>query len=115
MARTNITPVVPTDAGINPTPTVGTIDGHMFPDTGQEVLVVANSNATTARNFIIKFPRQVEGQTVPDRTISIPAASRRYIGDLEYSVYAVASGADKGKMYVNYDVTTPADINIVVL
>lgn len=115
MARTDLTPVTPVDGGSNPTPTVGTVDGHMFKLTGQEVLVVANSHATLARNFIIKFPRTVEGQTVPDRTVSIPAVSRRYFSDLEPSIYTVQTGVDKGKMYVNYDVTTPADLNIVVL
>ena len=114
MARTDITKVKPTDAGINPTPTVGQADGHMFPINGDEVIVVANSGAS-ARTFSIVTPRAVEGLNVPDQTVSVPAGARRYIGALEPGIYGQPSGADRGKCYINYYATSPAELNVVIL
>jgi hypothetical protein len=114
LARTEITKVKPTDAGLNPTPTVGTVDGHKYKANGDEVLVVANSGGS-ARTFTINTPRNVEGLDVPNQTVSIPAGARRYVGDLEPGVYGQPSGADRGYVYINYDVTAPGELNVVVL
>jgi hypothetical protein len=114
LARTEITKVKPTDAGVNPTATVGQTDGHKFALNGDEVLVVKNSGASS-RNFIVHMPRNVEGQDVPDRTIAIPAGATRYVGDLEPGIYGQPSGADRGMAYVNYDATAPAEVNLIVL
>lgn len=111
MARTDINPVVLDDAGTDPgAGNVGTVDGHMVRLTGREIIEVNNGNAAPQVVTLVT-PGAPEGLQVADRTVSVPATTgRRLIGDLNPGLYAQKSGADEGKVYINYPAGVEASI-----
>lgn len=102
MARTDLTRTDITRAGVGAAGVAGTVDGHMFTNSGDEFLEVANA-AGAARVVTIVTPRTVEGLAVAERTATIPASTTRKIGPFDPQVYNQPSGADRGKVYVNYE------------
>jgi hypothetical protein len=81
MARAEVLVTLPPRGGAQaPTATtVDTVNGHYFqnPD-GRELLIVKNGDASS-HNFTIHNPTTVEGLTVPDRVIAIPAGQTFWI------------------------------------
>ncbi len=64
-----------------------TVDGHTMPNGPGCFLEVRNASVGTPYDVGIKFANLVDGQTVPPRTITIPAASTRKIGGLSVELY----------------------------
>ena len=64
-----------------------TVDGHTMPNGPGCFLEVRNASVGTPYDVGIKFANQVDGITVPARTITIPAASTRKIGGLPVDLY----------------------------
>ena len=110
MARTNLAVTPITRAGVLAAGVVGTADGHMFANSGEEFLEVVNANATVARTVTIVTGGQLEGSEIADQTVSIPAASRRLIGPFPPRSFNQIVGADRGKVHVNYEAAGVADL-----
>ena len=114
MPRINVVPTEITRAGVYPAGAVGQADGHSFPNNGEEFVEVVNANATLARTVTFVTPAQREGLAVADLTVSVPAASRRMIGPFPTGYFNHQSGADRGKVHVNYEAGGEADLTIRV-
>ncbi len=113
MARTNIVPTVMDDAGVSPAPTVGTADGLMFSNNGDELVVLKN-NGAGSHTVTLPTPATRDDLAVGDRTVVLAAGATRYVGPLTPSLYNQISGVDMGKVYINID-ATPGDVTAVVL
>lgn len=112
MARTDLTVTQVTTDGVDPASTAGTVDGHMFRVSGQEIVEVENADAS-ARTVTIQVPVTIGGQDVEDEVVSIPAGGRRIIGPLAYGVFARgATDTDAGKVYIDYEVGSEAQLSI---
>lgn len=103
MARQAATPQIATSAGANTTPVASHVDGHMFTNTGQEVVVLKNTTAG-AVNVTFVTPRTVDGLAVPDRVVSVPATTGEVVvGHLDPLTYNQPAGTtDAGKVYVDF-------------
>lgn len=106
MARTVLAVQSVTRSGLNATYTAATVDGHAFDNTTEKVFLhVKNQNAGTIV-VTIQTPITVDGLAVPDRTVSIPTASERFIGIFPKEFYSqndVALSLPQA-VYVNTDV-----------
>lgn len=103
MARQNPTPQIAASVGANTTPVVSHVDGHMFTNTGMEVVVLKNTTAG-AVNVTFVTPRTVDGLAVPDRVVSVPATNGEVlVGHFDPLTYNQPVGsADAGKVYVDF-------------
>ncbi|CRK59061.1 hypothetical protein [Alloactinosynnema sp. L-07] len=73
-----------------------TVDGHTMPNGPGCFLEVRNASVGTPYNVGIKFANLVDGQTVPDRTVSIPASGSRKIGNLPVDLYGATLAITAG-------------------
>lgn len=110
MARTDLSVVKISRAGVFEAGSVGTVDGHMFANDGEVFVEVQNTNATIARTVTFITGGTQEGLAVADVAVSIPAASRRLIGPFPSGTFNQTSGADRGKLHVDYDAAAPAEL-----
>lgn len=104
MARTNVAPVVLDDAGVLNAGTAGTVDGHMFSNNGDVIIVLKNGGAGS-HTVTIPTPAKRDDLDVAERTIVLAAGAEKYAGPFTPSIYNQIGGADAGKVYVNYDAT----------
>ena len=70
-----------------------TVDQHVIANDGQTVLLVRNINAG-AQTVSLKLQTLIDGQSLADRVISIPAAASRYIGPFPVGIYTNALFVD---------------------
>jgi hypothetical protein len=99
VARTARAATAVTSAGLNATYTaVDNVNGETMPYNGRRVLHVKNASGG-AVTVTVRDPLTADGQAVPDRVVSVPAAGDRFIG-LQSGVYLQADGNN----YVDYSV-----------
>jgi hypothetical protein len=115
MARTTLSAQTAVRSGLTPTSTAGIADGHKFANDGATALRVTNSHATLARDVTIQTQRTVDGQAAGDRTVSVPALSTRYVGPFPRADFNVASGADKGMAYIDYDSGNESELAVEIV
>lgn len=89
MARTVLTPITPTRAGVaSPTPDNGdTTNGHVAKNSGRTIITVSNADASNPHSVTFVIPGTVDGQAVADRVVSIPASGSREFGQFPVEVY----------------------------
>lgn len=82
------------------------VDGNMFLNNGKILLWLENGSGSPITVTLVT-PRTVSGLAVADQTVSVPATDERWAGPFDTGTYNQASGADVGKLYIDYsDVTT---------
>jgi hypothetical protein len=107
MARTQLTPQIPTDAGITLSFTAANVDGHwVLPG---DLVYVKNGGASPI-NVTLPTPVTVDGKAVADTVIAVANASEKIIGDIDGDVYGVLSGADAGRVYVDFSAVTSVTV-----
>lgn len=80
MASTLISPQTISRAGLGPAFAAANVDGHFWPNTGQQFLHVKNGSASPI-TVTFPIPVTVDGQAVAARTVSVPATTgERIIG-----------------------------------
>lgn len=112
MARTDLPTATPlSQAGVvNPTFTAAIVDGHMFSNDGNIWLEVLNNDAS-AKTITIQTGAVEQGDlAIDDRTMVVPAGQVGYIGPFPPSPYNQVSGADAGKVYIDYSATTSVTV-----
>lgn len=97
MAYTPLTLQRPTRAGLNASFTApsgtGTGEGYKLPgNSGSEMLHVKNGGGAPVTVSLL-IPKQVDGQTVAARTVSVPASGERLIGPFPTADYNQGDGA----------------------
>lgn len=99
MARTALASQAAVDEGLNLALTAANVDGHSI---DADAILVVNNGSASPINVTIVTGGTMEGHAVADKVIAVPAGALRYIGDLQGSAYAQPSGADRGKVYVDF-------------
>jgi hypothetical protein len=116
MARTNIVPTQISRAGVSlPAETVGTADGCMFANDGNCWIEVRNANVTTPYSVTVVTTATVDSKAVADDVVSIPSLGTKALGPYPMDIYNLQSGADAGKVYVNFEAGHESDFNVRVL
>lgn len=82
--------------------------GDTFANTGREFLAVKNADAS-AKTVTIDYVPTADGQTVPDKTVIIPAGQTYLIGPFPPSLYNNASG----QVSVTYSAVTSVTVKVV--
>ncbi|MCK9896973.1 hypothetical protein [Frankia sp. AgB32] len=91
MARTAITVNTLAAGGVDPFPTAGdATNGHTYQWSPSRLLAVRNGSGASI-NVIARVNAAVDGLTVPDRTVAVPAGASRVI-DLRATAYQQTDG-----------------------
>jgi hypothetical protein len=105
MARTDLTVQEIVKSGLEPSYTSASADGHAVANNGRTFLHVKNGGGSPI-TVTIQTSTTIEGLAVADQTVSVPASEERLIGPFS-THFEQPSGADKGKVYVDFsDVTS---------
>jgi hypothetical protein len=104
MARVSQTTQEPVAYKLAPALTQPTVDGDIV-DTGQVRLWVTNGSGGSI-NVTVTSTATVEGLAVGNLVVAVAAGVTALIGPLPKTVFGQASGADKGRAYVNYSAQT---------
>jgi hypothetical protein len=87
-------------------------DGHMFTNSGDTLLLVKNDDASS-KTITIPTPREVQGLALADPTYVVPAGEEWRIGPFDPATFNQPSGADAGKVYVNYSAVTSVTVAVI--
>ena len=113
MARTALTEQTVTSAGLKATYEAANGDGNSFNNTSRTVFHVKNA-AVGAITLTFNTPGTVDGLAVAERTVSV-GAGEEYFWRGAPSVYNQISGADVGKVYVDYSGVVTVTVAVLVL
>lgn len=108
MARTALTAQKVVRDGLTESFTAATADGHLFNNTGRQVLHVKNTNATSV-TITLPIPAQVDGQTVAAREVTVPGTD----GDVLIGPFTGAYNQDGSVVWVDY--SDPTGVSVAVL
>lgn len=80
MARTVLAIQTTSRAGLNPTYTAATLDGHAFDNTGGKTYLHVKNAGASPINVTIDVTKTADGLAIPDLVVSVPNAEERIIG-----------------------------------
>lgn len=112
MARTSVTTVEPSYAGVVATPTAPIIDGDII-DTGDVRLFV--SCGATPTTVTIQTPAKTESLDIAEAGGTVAANTSRVFGPFPARLFAQASDATVGANRVLVDYSSVATVTRVVL
>lgn len=112
MARTALAAVVADRDGAAPAPVAAIVDGHMFVNNGRRMLYIENSTAAPL-TVEIPFGATVEGQTVPPKVVTVPAAVAGKPGVQITGFYGGVYTRSDDMVWLNYP--TPAGLSVAVI
>lgn len=107
MARTALTPQVPTAAGITPTYSAANVDGHSFRNSGRSILLVKNGSGASI-NVTVETPGTADGLNLPDMVVAVPAAAERMISLRNINLYKQANGDTN----INFSAVTSVTVGL---
>jgi lipoate-protein ligase B len=105
MARTDIAPTNILATGVVDTLAAANVDGHAISNNGLTWIEVANG-AGAPINVTIQTQMTVHGLAVADQVVAVTNGTRKKIGPFDKDAYNVQSGADAGKIYVDFSSVT---------
>lgn len=112
MPRTDLTLHEVSEAGAAVTFEAANIDGNMVTNRGDVGVLIHNGSAA-AITVTIPTPATVGGRAVADDTHTVAAGAYRLIGEWPESTFNQQSGADQGKVYLNYSAV--ASVTVLAL
>jgi len=104
MARASVTTQRIVATGLAPTMTQPTADGDVI-DSGAVAVMVTNGSASSI-NVTAQTPATQAGLAVSEQIVAVAAGATKLIGPFPKSTYGQASGADEGRVYVDYSAQT---------
>lgn len=108
MARTEITAQAAVRTGLSPTFTNAFVDGHMFVNNGRRALRIKNTDSSS-KTVTVQFGTTVDGQTVPGKTITVPANT----GDVVTDFWPYSYNQSDGRVYFDYSATTGVSVAVI--
>lgn len=87
MARTPLTVQNIVSSGLKPTYSAANADGHSMPNDGKKDFVVVKNGGGGSINVTVPTTITVDGLTVTDRIVAVPAGEERWIGGLPPNYY----------------------------
>jgi hypothetical protein len=100
MARVDVTTQTIVASGLTPLLTAPTVDGDVI-DSGNVAVMVTNGSGVSI-NVTAQTPAQQAGLDVSERIVAVPAGATKLIGPFPRGTYGRPSGADVGRVYVDY-------------
>lgn len=100
MPRTALASQVVADEGITPVYSAANIDGHSLEGGGDVILHV--KTGASGCTVTIQTGGTLMGEAVAEKAVVIAANSERFIGRFPAALYNQPSGADAGKVYVDF-------------
>lgn len=106
MPRTDLTPQDVVDEGLTPVYTAANVLGHMIPGDGGVIIQVKNTSGSPI-NVTVQTGGTLLGEPVTDKVIAVPATTGdKLIGPFPPALYNQPSGADAGKVYIDFSAVT---------
>lgn len=84
-------------------------DGHKFSNNGSVWVKVKNDYTSTITATFVT-PGTVDGLSIADLDIAVPAGSNRLVGPFPPSQYNNSSGSDAGKVYLNWNTAVTGSV-----
>lgn len=104
MARVNIPITDLSIGGVAPpaaTTADATNDHELATNDGSVWLEIVSTDGASQNVTIRSQVEPIDGLTLPDRVISVPAGATRLVGRIKPSTHNVKTGADTGKVYID--------------
>jgi hypothetical protein len=114
MPRTALNPQTVTIAGLTPAYTAANVDGHSIVTNGRQFLHVKNGGGAPI-TVTVQTPVTVKGRAVAEDTVTVTNAQERMIGPFTVGVHDQASGADRGKVYVDFSAITSVTVAAITV
>lgn len=114
MARTDLTVQTVAVGGLVLADEAANVDGEMFINTGKEMLLVRNA-AGAPINVTLVTGKTVDGLGIADRVVAVTNGTTTLIGPLSTDLYNQPSGADAGKVHVDFSSVTTIFVAVVRL
>lgn len=106
MSRAALTPTNVTRTGEDiATLSAANADGYAVSNDGATWFEAANSDAGTV-TITVQTPRTIDGLAVAEYTITVAQNERQIFGPFPRDTFNQSSGADKGKVYVDFSAVT---------
>lgn len=99
--RDIITPTNLSDAGVAMTLAAASGDGHKFPNTGRELVVVTNDYTATITLTVVTGG-QVGGHDIDDVDVALTAGQTKMVGPFNTAIFSQHSGSDAGRVYLDW-------------
>lgn len=94
--------------GLEPSYASAEVDGNAFSNSGSEFIHVKNGDASP-HTVTVLTQRQVDGQSVTNRVVSVPASEERMIGPFPTGDFNRSDGA----VWFDYDAVTSMTVGII--
>ena len=111
MSRTELTVTEIERTGVDAAATLeaANADGEKFLNDGKTFLEVLNTNAATCTVTAVST-RTIDGLAVADLEVAVEQNERLFIGPFPRDTFNQPSGADAGRVYVNFSAVTDVTI-----
>ena len=107
MARTTLAVQQIERSGLAPAYSAANVDGHAVPNNGVTFIQVKNVSGSPV-TVTIQLPQTVDGQTVPNKTVSVPATTGdRMIGPFTPALY---NQPNTDQVYVDFSAVTSVTV-----
>jgi hypothetical protein len=114
MARTDLTVQTVAVGGLVLVDEAANVDGEMFINTGKEMVLVRNA-AGAPINVTLVTGKTVDGLAIADRVVAVANGTTKLIGPLSPDLYNQPSGADAGKVHVDFSSITTIFVAVIRL
>ena len=103
MARTALTPVVSTRAGVALTFGAANADGHSLANAENEALLIVTNGSASPITVTIPIPKTVDGKAIASLEVAVAAGATKVIGPFPKGLYNQTGDV----VHINFsDVTT---------
>ena len=106
MARTPLTVQNIVSSGLTPSFGAANVDGHSMANDGKKDFFVVKNGSGVSINATVPTTVVVDGLSVTDRVVAVPAGQERWIGGLTPQYYNNADGT------VNIDLSAVTSVTI---
>ncbi|GAA2817465.1 hypothetical protein [Kribbella solani] len=100
MARTDVATQKIVGTGLAPNMTQPTVDGDVI-DSGSVAVMVTNGSGASI-NVTAQTPAKSAGLDVAENIVAVAAGATQLIGPFPKGTYGQPSGADEGRVYIDY-------------
>lgn len=111
MARVSVSTKLVVRTGLDPALTAPTVDGDVI-DAGLVALMVTNA-AGAPINVTAKATAVQDGLALSDNITAVPAGATRLIGPFPARSFGRLSGADVGRVYIDYSSVTSITRSVI--
>lgn len=110
MARTALTPITSTRAGVALTYSAANADGHSIANTAERVMLLVNNGSASAITVTFDVPKTVDGNAVADLTGTVAAGAVKMFGPFPMALYNQTASA-----VVNVDFSAVATVTVAAV